>query len=152
MRIVIAAVGRLGPGPERALFERYAARLSPPPVVREVVVGAQAAPDKRRRLEAQALLAAVPKGVRLIACDECGRDLPSEAFARLLGEWRDGGTADVAVVIGGADGLDDGVRAAADLVLRLGAMTWPHLLVRALVAEQLYRAQSILAGHPYHRA
>ena len=86
-----------------------------------------------------------------MALDERGRSLSSAAFADYLGRRRDEGVADLAFVIGGADGLAERVRSRADLVLSLGAPTWPHLLVRGLLAEQLYRAQSILAGHPYHR-
>ncbi len=151
MRVTIAAVGRLGPGPERELYERYAARCAPPLLLREVTLGASAGAAKRRGAETALLIAAVPKGARTIALDERGRDLSSAAFAALLGRWRDDGAGDIAVLIGGADGLDGPARDRCDLVLRLGQLTWPHLMVRALIAEQLYRAQTILAGHPYHR-
>ena len=87
-----------------------------------------------------------------LALDERGKSLTSEAFAKTLARWRDEGTADVAFVIGGADGLADTLRKRARLLLSLGAMTWPHMLVRGLLAEQLYRAERIWAGHPYHRA
>jgi 23S rRNA (pseudouridine1915-N3)-methyltransferase len=97
-------------------------------------------------------LAAVPKGAVKVALDSQGVALSSEALADRLRAWRDGGASDLAFLIGGAGGLDPAVREAADLVLSLGPMTWPHILVRALLAEQLYRAQTILAGHPYHRA
>jgi 23S rRNA (pseudouridine1915-N3)-methyltransferase len=151
MRVTIAAVGRLGPGPERDLYERYAARCTPPLLLREVTLGASGAPAKRRAAETALLLAAIPKGARTVALDERGRDLTSNELAALLGRWRDDGAGDVGVLIGGADGLDGPARDRCDLVLRLGALTWPHLMVRALIAEQLYRAQTILAGHPYHR-
>ena len=87
----------------------------------------------------------------VIALDERGKNLTSADLARKLGQWRDEGRADVAFLIGGADGHGPGVKERADLVLSLGAMTWPHMLVRALLAEQLFRAQCILEGHPYHR-
>ncbi|MBB6254707.1 rRNA large subunit m3Psi methyltransferase RlmH [Nitrospirillum iridis] len=86
-----------------------------------------------------------------MALDERGKALPSEAFARQVGAWRDGGVADLAFVIGGADGLAEEVRRRASLLIAFGPMTWPHMMVRGMLAEQLYRAQQILAGHPYHR-
>ena len=90
--------------------------------------------------------------VRTVALDEKGRDLSSEKLAEILGDWRDGGIRETRFVIGAADGHSDEDRANADLVLGFGKATWPHLLVRAMLAEQIYRATSILAGHPYHRA
>lgn len=152
MRVVLAAVGRARPGPVTALFHHYAARLAWPLALREVTVRRTLPPDQLRAREAEKLLAAVPEGAAVIALDEGGEALSSEAFARRLAAWRDRGIRDLAVLIGGAHGLDPRVRERADLVLSLGPMTWPHLLVRALVAEQLYRAQTILRGHPYHRA
>ena len=103
------------------------------------------------RHEGELLLKAVPEGALVVALDAAGKTLTSAAFAKRLGAWRDGGVKDVAFLIGGADGLDGAVTGAADEVLSLGAMTWPHLLARAMLAEQIYRAQCILAGHPYHR-
>jgi 23S rRNA (pseudouridine1915-N3)-methyltransferase len=95
---------------------------------------------------------AVPKGATIIVLDQRGKTLSSEDFATRLGRWQDEGVGDLAFIIGGADGLDPAWRQRAALVLSLGAMTWPHVLARVMLAEQLYRAQSILAGHPYHRA
>ena len=150
MRLTLVAVGRLGADPAAALFDAYARRLRPPLAVIEV--------EERRKLpvaalvrsEAGKLLAAVPEGAAIVALDERGRALASDAFAARLGAWRDAGR-DVAFLIGGADGLDPSVRIRADLVLSLGPMTWPHRMVRAMLAEQLFRAQAILTGHPYHR-
>ncbi len=93
----------------------------------------------------------LPSGAKIICLDERGKTMDSEAFAARIGEWRDAAAPACAVVIGGPDGLDPAFRARADLVLAFGAMTWPHQLVRALAAEQLFRAMTILAGHPYHR-
>jgi 23S rRNA (pseudouridine1915-N3)-methyltransferase len=115
--------------------------------------------EEKRRLsagelkgrEAELILAAVPAGARLIALDEHGAAWNSRQLADRLAGWRDGGTAVLAFVIGGADGLGKAVIERADTVLSLGALTWPHLLARSLVLEQLYRAQQILACHPYHR-
>lgn len=151
MRIVVAAVGRAKPGPERALFEHYAGRLTWPLTLKEVEEKRPLATVDRMAREADLLLGAVPQGAVVVALDERGRQLPSAAFAARIGAWRDAGTADIAFLVGGADGHAEAVRQRADLLLAFGPMTWPHLLVRGLLAEQLYRAQCILAGHPYHR-
>lgn len=153
MNIVLLAVGRARKGPEHSLFDAYAKRLRWSLTVREVEVRKPLPAVERRVQEGRLLLEALPPRAHVVVLDETGRALSSEAFARHLGAHRDTGGGDpVALLIGGADGHDDAVRARADLLLSLGAMTWPHLLVRTLLAEQLYRAQSILDGHPYHRA
>ncbi len=151
MRIILAVVGRAKAGPARDLYKLYAARLTWPLSLKEVEERRPLAPVALKQREGELLLATVPQGARLIALDEGGRTLTSAAFAQLIGRWRDEGVRDLALVIGGAEGLSEAVTARADLVLALGPMTWPYLLVRALVAEQLYRAQTILSGHPYHR-
>lgn len=152
MRIWLAAIGRAKPGPEQDLFNQYARRLTPPLTLKEVEEKRPLAVVERKAKEAELLLAAIPSGATVVALDERGKSLGSEAFAERMGRWRDDGVGDVAFLIGGADGHGDAVRARADLLLGLGAMTWPHMLVRAMVAEQLWRAQAILSGHPYHRA
>ena len=101
--------------------------------------------------EAELILAAVPPGAVLVALDERGRSWSSRELADRLAAWRDRGAATLAFAIGGANGLGPAVIEHADAVLSLGAMTWPHLMVRSLLLEQVYRAQQILAGHPYHR-
>ncbi len=148
MRLI--AVGRSRPGPERALLERYAQRLRPPLELVEVPDGRGAAVEIKRR-EAQALLAALPPAAFAVALDEAGAQVASLPFAARLETWL-GGSRPVCFLIGGAEGLDAAVLARADATLSLGAMTWPHMLVRGLLAEQLYRARSIAACHPYHRA
>ncbi|QYX56259.1 23S rRNA (pseudouridine(1915)-N(3))-methyltransferase RlmH [Roseovarius sp. SCSIO 43702] len=156
MRLHICAVGRLRPGPERELVDDYLARLDRtgralglgPATVIEVE-------DKKgggMAAEAALLDRAIPSGAVVVALDERGKTLASPTFARTLADWRDAGRGDAAFVIGGADGLDPSLRARADLSLSFGAMVWPHMLVRVMLAEQLYRAASILAGAPYHRA
>ena len=120
--------------------------------VREVSAKGAVRPERQVEAEADELLAAVPPGAALVALDERGRDLTSEALAGQLGRWRDEGARAAAFLIGGPDGLGAAARERAALVLSLGRMTWPHMLVRAMLAEQLYRATTILAGHPYHRA
>jgi 23S rRNA (pseudouridine1915-N3)-methyltransferase len=152
VRIVIAAVGRDRGSPLRALFDDYAGRLCWPVELKEIVVRHAGAPAALKAREADALLAAVPEDAWLVALDERGELMTSEALAARLRTLRDDGTKVVAFVIGGAGGLDDKVHRTARLVLSLGAMTWPHLLVRVMLSEQLYRAASIIAGHPYHRA
>ncbi len=152
MRIVIAAVGRARPGPMRDLFEHYRRRITWPVVLKQVEERRPLPPDQLKAREAELLLAALPEGARVVALDQAGKALTSPQLANSIARWRDDGTSDLAFVIGGAEGLDKDLRRRADLTLSLGRMTWPHLLVRAMLAEQLYRAQQILAGHPYHRS
>ncbi|WP_343714977.1 23S rRNA (pseudouridine(1915)-N(3))-methyltransferase RlmH [Inquilinus sp.] len=152
MRLTVAAVGRARPGPLRELFDDYAGRSAWPLTLREVEARKGLSGIALKREEASLLLAAVSAGAAVVALDERGRDLDSASFARLLGRWRDEGRAEAAFLIGGADGHDDSVRDRAGLLLSFGRLTWPHMLARAMLAEQLYRAQTILSGHPYHRA
>jgi len=155
MRLTIAAVGRLKSGPEAILFDDYQHRFERtgralglgPLTVREVE-------DKKqggKTSEGALLRAAIPVGAKLIALDERGKLLSSPNFASKLATWRDDSTRDCALIIGGADGLDPALVAKADLVLSLGKMVWPHMLARVMLAEQLYRAATILSGSPYHR-
>ena len=143
----LIAVGRLRDGPERALFDRYDLRLRPALTVVEVAEARGTAVEVKRR-EAAALLAAMPKEAFVVALDLGDERWTARRFVERLAGW--GRSA--CFVIGGAEGLDASVLGRADFVLSLGAMTWPHFLVRAMLAEQLYRAQAIAAGHPYHRA
>ena len=148
MRII--AVGRLRGGPEAELVARYAARLRPALAVTEIAEAQGAAAEVKRR-EGAALLAALPERAFAVALD-LGGELPdTDAFAALLERWL-GLSRPLCFLIGGAEGLDSAVIQRADYELSLGRLTWPHLLVRAMLAEQLYRARSIAAGHPYHRA
>jgi 23S rRNA (pseudouridine1915-N3)-methyltransferase len=157
VKIVIAAVGRAREAHVRALFHEYARRLAQggrrawPIVLHEIEEKRRLAPLELKAREADLLRAHVPDRARLVALDASGKMLSSDDLARRLGAWRDAGAPAVAFVIGGAEGLDPALIARADLVLSLGAMTWPHQLVRVMLAEQLYRARAILDGHPYHR-
>ena len=151
MRITVIAVGRLRGGPEQALADHYRNRIVWPVEIREVEERRKLPPVELKRREAALIEAAVPERAVLVALDERGRELASRDFAARLERWRDDGIADLAFAIGGADGLDDAIRARAALTLSLGKMTWPHFMVRGMLFEQLYRAQQILAGHPYHR-
>ncbi|HEV7367839.1 23S rRNA (pseudouridine(1915)-N(3))-methyltransferase RlmH [Arenibaculum sp.] len=152
MKVWLAAVGRARAGPVRDLFDDYAGRLVWPFALREVELRRRVPPEEQKRREAELLLAAIPAGAAVVALDERGRNLTSESFAGRIGAWRDGGTGDLAFLIGGADGHGEAAVGRADLVLALGSMTWPHMMVRAMLMEQIYRAQQILAGHPYHRS
>ena len=149
MRLVVAAVGRGRDDPAQQLFEDYRKRLPWPLELREVRAGGGGETGRER--EAAALLKGLPEGAHVVALDGSGKALTSNGFATWLASIRDDGTGVVAFLIGGADGHGSSVLARADIVLSLGSMTWPHLLVRAMLAEQLWRAASILSGHPYHR-
>lgn len=159
MRLVIAAVGRLKAGPERELLARYLERanasgkalaLTPLDVIEVPESTAQTA-ARRKADEAKALAAAIPDKAKRIVLDERGKAISSEDFAGRLARFRDDGAAAAALLIGGADGLDESLRRQADFVIAFGAATFPHQIVRILLAEQIYRATTILAGHPYHR-
>ena len=159
MRLSIHAVGRMKAGPERELADRYLGRLAKagPAVglefsgVAEIAESRAREVDERRREEA-ASLAAHRAGAALILLDERGGNPSSEELAAAIARLRDEGRKHLVLAIGGPDGHDASSRRAADSVLSFGAQTWPHQLVRVMLAEQLYRAATILAGHPYHRA
>jgi 23S rRNA (pseudouridine1915-N3)-methyltransferase len=151
VRVTIIAVGRLRGGPEQALAEHYRERIAWPVDIREVEERRKLPPAELKRREAALIEAALPDRAVLVALDERGRELSSRDFAARIERWRDGGVADLAFAIGGADGLEEAIRSRARLVLSLGMMTWPHFMARGMLLEQLYRAQQILAGHPYHR-
>ena len=160
MRIDLLCVGRLKDEPERLIVARYLERFQQfasalgfaAPVMTELVESRARSPAERKTAEAAALRKKLNPGARLIALDETGRSLTSADFAALLAGWRDAGARHLDIVIGGPDGLDAEFARGAALTLSLGRMTLPHGLARAVLAEQLYRAASILAGHPYHRA
>ena len=139
MLLHIIARGKIARSPESELVDRYARRLSWPFRHTELPESGGKTP-------------AALSPCRTVLLDERGESLPSEKFAEILGNWRDHGVGEARFLIGAADGHDDEARARADLMIAFGAMTWPHLLARAMLAEQLWRATSILAGHPYHRA
>ena len=125
--------------------------MRPPPVLKELDIRKKISGPELKQAEAELLLDNVPKGAVIVALDERGKTMGSREFAGKIENWQDQGRGDIAFIIGGADGLDETVRARSDLLISFGAMTWPHMLVRPMLAEQLFRASSILAGHPYHR-
>lgn len=156
MRLHLCVVGRLRAGPERDLIDDYLKRFDRTgrPLGLGPVIEHEVEDKKSLGLAAEALLLdrACPAGAVRVMLDERGSVMPSPEFARRLARWRDGGAQDLALFIGGADGLDPGLRAGADAALSFGAMVWPHALVRVMLAEQLYRSATILSGLPYHRA
>ena len=139
MLLHVIARGKIGRTPEAELVERYAKRIAWPLKLTELPEAGGRIPEPQRP-------------VRTVLLDEKGKQLSSDEFARQLEAWRDGGIRETRFVIGAADGHGEAERAEADLLLAFGAATWPHLLARAMLLEQLFRAISILAGHPYHRA
>jgi 23S rRNA (pseudouridine1915-N3)-methyltransferase len=160
MRLVVISIGRLKQGPERELAERYRERFDD--IGRKLgfrgleihEVPESRARDAATRMaeEAAAISAAIPVKSLLVALDERGNNIDSAAFAGHLGRWRDESVASTIFVIGGADGLSPDLRRKAKLSIAFGSATWPHQMVRVLLLEQIYRAATILAGHPYHRA
>jgi 23S rRNA (pseudouridine1915-N3)-methyltransferase len=159
MKLTIIAVGRMKSGPETDLFARYGERTAKAGrqlgisalACRELPESRNPKANARRDEEAAAMLAALSSGAVAIALDEHGEDIDSPAFAALLRAHLDGGTGELAFLIGGPDGHGETVKAAARKTIRFGRLTWPHQIVRVLLAEQLYRAVTILTGHPYHR-
>ncbi|QAY94769.1 23S rRNA (pseudouridine(1915)-N(3))-methyltransferase RlmH [Methylovirgula ligni] len=159
MRLLLISVGRAKPGPERDLVARYLLRAAAigrsigiqPIELREIDESRARRTQDRKLEEAKTIRAALGTDAHVIACDETGKAITSTDFATQLGTARDNGAATLGLVLGGPDGLDPAFRAEARLVLAFGAMTWPHQLARALAAEQIYRATTILSGHPYHR-
>ncbi|WP_342359774.1 23S rRNA (pseudouridine(1915)-N(3))-methyltransferase RlmH [Terrarubrum flagellatum] len=158
MRLNLAVVGRMKDGPERELVARYVKRAADAgralgfsgPDVAEIAESRAPRPEDRRAAEGVSLAKAIGESV-IVCLDERGAVLSSEAIAGWLAVKRDGGTKAVAFVIGGADGLSEEMRGKAAAIWSFGAATFPHQIVRILAAEQLYRAMTILAGHPYHR-
>ena len=159
MRIIVAAIGRLK-GPESELAARYAKRATQSgralgwKSVEVIEIRESRADEAMKRMmeESIALANVMPQGAAVVLLDEKGDALGSQAFATELAAWRENNKPAVVFMIGGADGLAASLRDKADLRLSFGKATWPHQLVRAMVLEQLYRATTILSGHPYHRA
>ncbi len=138
MLLHIVARGRIGRSPEAELVDRYLKRVTLPTRVTEL-------PDTGGKMPA------VESGTRIVMLDEKGENIPSRVFAERIQAWREDGVRETRFLIGAADGFDDDARAGADLLISYGRATWPHMMARAMLAEQLWRATSILANHPYHR-
>lgn len=157
MKLRILAVGRARSGPEAALIAEYQKRLRWPLAIEEVEEKRPLSGTELKAREGALLQACIDRAAKaggrpvLVALDERGKSLTSRDFAARLKGWEDQGAPEILFLLGGADGLAPELRDEADFVLSLGQMTWPHLLARAMLVEQIYRAQQILAGHPYHR-
>ena len=160
MRLVVIAVGRLKQGPERELAERYRERFEETGrklgfrglAIHEIPESRARDAASRITEEAAVISAKIPEKSVVVVLDECGDSIDSLGFARHLGRWRDESVANSFFLIGGADGLSPDLRRKAKLSIAFGSATWPHQLVRIMLLEQIYRAATILAGHPYHRA
>jgi len=160
VNIALFAVGRMKKGTEQDLATHYFSRFAKiaPSLgfklvdIHEIAESRAHTPQTRREEEGRALLAALPAKARLIVLDEGGKQLSSRDFAEMLKSWRDGATKTALIALGGPDGHSAQTKARADCLLSLGRMTWPHQIARILIAEQLYRAATILNNHPYHRA
>lgn len=139
MQLHVIARGKIARSPERELVDRYAKRITWPLRLTELPDTGGRIPDSQTPC-------------KTVLLDERGKDLSSEQLAAILELWRDGGTREARFVLGAADGHSEEERQSADLLLAFGSATWPHLLARAMLVEQLYRATTIIAGHPYHRA
>ena len=138
MRLHIVAHGKIGRSPESELVDRYVKRIGWPVKITEIAETARVLPQAERNS-------------RTVLLDEKGEQLTSTQLAELLGRWRDDGVVETRFCLGAADGFDEAARASADRLIAFGRLTWPHMMARAMLAEQLYRATSILANHPYHR-
>ena len=149
MDIVVAAVGRMKTGPTRTLWDDYAKRITWPLTLREVEEKRPLAGTELKIREGELLRKAVPDKAHIVCLDAAGKSIDSRAFAKKLDEWQQNGP--IAFLIGGADGLDGTLLKSASFTLSFGAMTWPHMLARTMLIEQIYRAQCILTNHPYHR-
>jgi 23S rRNA (pseudouridine1915-N3)-methyltransferase len=151
MKLILVAVGQLKSGPERDLIQIYNKRLRWSLDVHEVVVKRKISGPALKELEGDLILSHIPSSSLVIGLDEKGKSLNSQEFATLLKDHQTHGQGPITFIIGGADGLANKVRDKTHHLISFGHLTWPHMLVRVLLLEQLYRAQQILAGHPYHR-
>ena len=151
MKIIFAVVGKMKSSPEQDLLHKYIRQTPWDISVKEIEIK-KGSTQQRIAAEGEALLAACEVASIIIALDECGKSLGSEALAEQFSKWQQEGNSCIACIIGGQDGLSPDVRKRATLTLSFGAMTWPHMMVRAMLGEQIYRIHTILSGHPYHRS
>ncbi|MBL95729.1 MAG: 23S rRNA (pseudouridine(1915)-N(3))-methyltransferase RlmH [Magnetovibrio sp.] len=151
MFLTILAIGRTKKGPLTSVFDQYVSRINWPIELHELVIKAPLSGSQRIKKEGSLLLSHIKNTVFLVALDPTGKQLSSPNFASQLSRWRDDGVNKVTFLIGGSNGLDDAILSRAHFVISFGVMTWPHMLIRTMLVEQIYRAQCILLGHPYHR-
>jgi len=152
MRVTLAAVGKMKDSPEKVLLEKYIRQLPWAFTLKEIDIKKSLESDQRKEAEAQKLLEACSDAHKLIALDERGENQSSESLAKHIAGWQQQGCSHIAFIIGGQDGLSQSIRDKSHLLLSFGKLTWPHMLVRPMLAEQLYRIHTILSGHPYHRS
>jgi 23S rRNA (pseudouridine1915-N3)-methyltransferase len=151
MKVTVAAIGKFKNSPEKEIFNSYKKRIPWTFELKEQEAKKSLSGAQLKDAEAALLLSAIPKNSKIIALDERGKNISSSQIADLISSWQNDGTSSVAFIIGGADGLAPEIRNKADFTLSFGKLTWPHMLVRAMLAEQIYRAYSIISNHPYHR-
>ena len=151
MNLTIIAVGRMKKGPEQSLWDGYAKRLRWPLKLIEVEAKNSFGVEEIKRKEADLLLSRVPKASVVVALDQNGLAVSSVDFSKKIGKWQDNGINTLTLVVGGSDGLDKIVLDKAQLSISFGRMTWPHMMARVMLLEQLYRTQCILNKHPYHK-
>lgn len=152
MKINLIVIGLLKDGPEYDLIQKYSKRLHWKLAIKQLVIKKNLNGDALKVAEAELIRTALVPGVPLVALDERGANLTSEEFAKRIQRFEVQGVSELNFCIGGAEGLDESIRMQAEWLVGFGALTWPHMLVRGMLVEQLYRAQQILAGHPYHKA
>ena len=150
MKAIISAIGKAKAGPELQLYQEYVKRVPWPVTAREFDIKLSDHAQRKVK-EGEQLLTGVAGCERIIALDETGKTLSSPEFARQIKDWQQQGASSFGFIIGGSDGLDAAVLKKANLIWSFGRVTYPHMLVRALLAEQLYRAHTIISGHPYHK-
>jgi|TARA_Y100000814_G_scaffold248419_1_gene194382 23S rRNA (pseudouridine1915-N3)-methyltransferase len=151
MNIIIIAVGRIRSGPEKTLIENYSRRIKWPIEFREVEEKKKLKGLELKKRQGDLLLNQCPPESKIIVLDQCGKNLPSTELANVFKNWQGNRVKEVCMLIGGADGVDQDLRKKADLLLSFGQLTWPHMLARVMLTEQIYRSQQIINGHPYHR-
>lgn len=152
MKINLIVIGQLKSGPEHDLIQKYSKRLHWKLNIKQLASKKNVSGSELKAIEADLIRTHLAWGAPLIVLDERGQNLTSEQFAMGLQKFQLSGISELNICIGGAEGLDPGIRGQADWLISFGALTWPHMLVRVMVLEQLYRAQQILAGHPYHKS
>ena len=151
MNIIIIAIGKIRSGPEKTLIEDYSRRIKWPIEFREVEEKKKLKGLELKKRQGNLLLKQCPPGSKILVLDQCGKNFPSTELANIFRNWQSNRVKQVCILIGGADGVDQEVKKQADLLLSFGELTWPHLLARVMLTEQIYRSRQIINGHPYHR-
>lgn len=151
MKLFVICPGRSKGSPYHDAIQMYLKRINPAVQVEEIYIKGEKNPSRLNQLENEKIKSLIPQGATIIALDPLGKEMTSPAFANHLQQLKNQSVQQLCFVIGGAEGLSDDIKKAADMTLSFGQATWPHLLARVMLLEQLYRAQQILSGHPYHK-